>query len=211
VPTAAADLALASFAVRDVAPDDVLNIRSQPDSNSRLLGSIPPSATRIAGIGAATTVGATRWQRVRHGGTLGWVNARFLALDDSAPPEAPPVLATSKQSAVLAALTCFGTEPFWDIRFAPDGSASCGAMCEGPPGLRLANLRTNAQGEPESFELTSANRSIWLRAAMRKTGQCSDGMSDLLHLYEFEGVGAAGATFSGCCRNQRDAERGPRP
>jgi uncharacterized membrane protein len=207
---AAPELALAHFRVHDVAAGDVLNIRSQPDANARSLGGIPAGAARVEGIGGAAASGSTRWQRVRHGGTIGWVNARFLVPDESAAREGAPALAASKESAVLVPLTCFGTEPFWGIRFAADGSASCEAMCEGPPGLRLANLRTSPSGEPQTFDLLGPDSAVYLRAAMLETGQCSDGMSDLLHPYEFEAVRITGA-LSGCCRVQKDAEREPRP
>jgi len=68
----------ASFRVEGVAEDDVLNIRSQPDANARVLGAIPPQESHVEGMGAPTTVARSTWQRVRYGGVTGWVNARFL-------------------------------------------------------------------------------------------------------------------------------------
>jgi len=68
----------ASFRVEGVAADDVLNIRSQPDANSRVLGSIPPQERDVEGLGAPSTVARSTWQRVRYAGITGWVNARFL-------------------------------------------------------------------------------------------------------------------------------------
>jgi len=193
--------------VQGVAADDALNVRFTPDSSALVLASIPSSATQIEGIGAPTTVGTTRWQRVRHGGTIGWVNARFLAPDGGAPPAASTPSAEAK---VLVPLICFGTEPFWDLRFRADGSATCGAMCEGPPGLRLASLRTTPSGEPDTFDLLTADKRIYLRAAMRKTGVCSDGMSDFSYPYEFAGVGTPGS-LSGCCRRADEPPKERRP
>jgi uncharacterized membrane protein len=214
-PAATEPTAVTRFRVQGVAADDVLNIRSNPDSSSSLLGTIPAGATQLEGIGAPSVAGSTRWQRVRHGGTVGWVNARFLGPDDSAPPEAlptrpPPAGAKSANFALLAPLICFGTEPFWAIRFGADGSARCEEMCEGPPGLRIAQLKTTPSGDPESFDLLNADQSVYLRAALRRTGTCSDGMSDLSHLYEFTGVGAPGS-LSGCCRIEKAAAGEPRP
>jgi hypothetical protein len=76
----------ASFRVEGVAADDVLNIRSKPDANSRVLGSIPPQERRVEGLGAPTTVARSTWQRVRYAGVTGWVNARFLRANVAGPP-----------------------------------------------------------------------------------------------------------------------------
>jgi uncharacterized membrane protein len=199
----------AFFRVQGVASDDVLNIRSNPDSGSRLLGTIPAGASAVEGIGAPTVAGSARWQRVRHGGTIGWVNARFLSPDDAAGNGASPAAATPASRALLATLICFGTEPFWAIRFGADGSASFEAMGEVPAPSSVTQLRESASGDLESFDLLDAGRSVSLHAALRKTGRCSDGMSDLLHAYEFAGVGTPGALY-GCCRFD-EAQPAPRP
>jgi hypothetical protein len=56
-----------------------------------------PAASALA-MAAAPAPPAERWQRVRHGGTMGWVNARFLSgalsgccrLEKASPGEPPP-------------------------------------------------------------------------------------------------------------------------
>lgn len=209
-PAPASDGSPAFFRVQGVASDDVLNIRSNPDSGSLLLGTIPAGASPVEGIGAPTVAGSARWQRVRHGGTIGWVNARFLSPENAAGQGASSGGATPASLALLAPLICFGTEPFWAIRFGADGSARYEAMGEAPSPLSVARLRESASGDPESFDLRSADRSVYLRAAMRKTGRCSDGMSDLLHLYEFASVGTSGALY-GCCRVEQASPGEPRP
>jgi uncharacterized membrane protein len=40
---------------------------------------------------------------------------------------------------------------------------------------------------------------VYLRAAMQRTGKCSDGMSDESYTFEFVGVGTPGP-LKGCCR-----------
>jgi hypothetical protein len=90
VPARAADendgARVASFRVEGVAADDVLNIRSQPDANSRVLSSIPPQEKHVEGLGAPSTVARSTWQRVRYAGVTGWVNARFLRANIGSPP-----------------------------------------------------------------------------------------------------------------------------
>jgi uncharacterized protein YraI len=69
--------AATTFRVVNVASDDVLNIRSGPNSSSPIVGSIPPDGrgVRIAG----TCNG--RWCPVDFQGIRGWVNKQYLADD----------------------------------------------------------------------------------------------------------------------------------
>jgi uncharacterized membrane protein len=182
-----------SFSVVGVAEGDVLNMRSAPDPASAIVGSIPPNAPGIAAVGAPTQIAQTTWQRVSYGGNVGWVNARFLSSAASATPA---------QLAALEHLICFGNEPFWAVQFKTDGSATCEAMCEGPPGLRVANVSLTAQGEPQGFDLLDAEGGVFLSGVMRKTGKCSDGMSDNVHPYVFSSTGKPGP-YDGCCRDRR--------
>jgi uncharacterized membrane protein len=188
-----------SFSVVGVVPGDVLNLRSAPDASSALLGSIPPG-TEVIGVGTPTHVEQTTWQRVSYGGTVGWVNARFLKSNAGAPAANAPAPVTNLGA--LEPLICFGNEPFWGIQFQPNGSATCEAMCEGPPGLRVVNVSLTSSGEPRGFDLLDAQGALFLRGELRKTGKCSDGMSDNVHPYAFKGVGKRGP-FQGCCRDKR--------
>lgn len=83
------------FAVQGVAPTDVLNVREEPNPESRKVGEIPPDAAGIENLGCGAVVRGrfirdaeegvgTRWCRVRFGGTTGFVNARFLKEDEGA-------------------------------------------------------------------------------------------------------------------------------
>lgn len=122
----------------------------------------------------------------------------------AAPAAAPHVLATAPAAAQLAALEpliCFGNEPFWGVMFKADGSATCEAMCEGPPGLHVVNVSLAPGGDAQGFDLLDAQGGLFLRGVLRKTGKCSDGMSDNLHPYVFTGEGQRALT--GCCRDKR--------
>ena len=198
-----------SFSVVGVAEGDVLNMRSAPDPSSALVGSIPPGTTDVTGVGPPTPVEQTTWQRVSYGGIVGWVNTRFLKSNAGAPAVAPapstpagpgPVAGASLDA--LQPLICFGNEPFWAVQFKADGSATCEAMCEGPPGLRVVNVSLTPSGDLQGFDLLDAQGGMFLRAVMRKTGKCSDGMSDNLHPYVFTGAGKPGP-LEGCCRDKR--------
>jgi uncharacterized membrane protein len=101
----------------------------------------------------------------------------------------------------LEPLICFGNEPFWGVEFKADGSATCEAMCEGPPGLHVVNVSLAPSGDPQGFDLLDAQGGLFLRGVLRKTGKCSDGMSDSLHPYAFKAEGKRG--LEGCCRDRR--------
>jgi uncharacterized membrane protein len=196
-----------SFTVVGVAEGDVLNLRSAPDRSSALIGSIPRGSADVIGVGTPTQVEQTTWQRVRFGGIVGWVNARFLQAKGGAPAVASSAPARPGQASTvnldgLLPLICFGNEPFWGIQFKADGSATCEAMCEGPPSLRIANLSRTASGDPQGFDLLDAQGGLFLHGTLRRTGQCSDGMSDNVHPYVFTATGKRGP-LQGCCRDKR--------
>jgi uncharacterized protein YgiM (DUF1202 family) len=83
--------------VRGVANDDVLNIRSEPDSQSRKLGEIPPDGKCIKNLrcrGGLTlhefttlseeekkkiTIARPRWCYIEYKGIKGWVAGRYLS------------------------------------------------------------------------------------------------------------------------------------
>jgi len=205
------------FRVHGVAADDVLNVRSEPDPVAALAGTIPPTAQAVIGIGMPATVGNTTWQRVRYGGVEGWVNQRFLkasaaprsASPSGAAPALAPAAAASAPSTApsnsLQSIICFGDEPFWSIKFGADGSATCGEACKGPSGLRSANVSSAPNGDLQGFDLVDAKGDVFVSAVTRRTGKCSDGMSDDPYPYVFSGVGKPGP-LEGCCRVKRPDE-----
>jgi hypothetical protein len=73
----------ASYAVFNVAPKDVLNVRSKPNLAATTVGSIPPDAKGVRVTGSGVKVGRTRWVPVEygpieHGKINGWVNQNYL-------------------------------------------------------------------------------------------------------------------------------------
>ena len=67
--------------VIDIAPNDVLNMRELPTTQSRIVGLIPPDGRGLVATGEVEG----DWVFVRHGNVEGWVSRRFVA------PEAPPI------------------------------------------------------------------------------------------------------------------------
>jgi uncharacterized protein YraI len=85
------------WAVRNLAPHEVLNMRAQPDVAAPIVGTIPYGARGLANLGcrgaptlaewdkmserARRKAATQRWCRVRHLATEGWVRGTFLMED----------------------------------------------------------------------------------------------------------------------------------
>ncbi len=68
----------ASYAVFNVAGNDVLNVRAKPNERAEIAGAIPPKAKGIKVTGAGVKVGLARWVPISYHEVTGWVNQRFL-------------------------------------------------------------------------------------------------------------------------------------
>jgi uncharacterized protein YraI len=80
-PLAQAQDAIRTYRVVHVEGDDVLNIRTGPSGDSRIVGAIPPTGRGVALIGHCRT-----WCLVRYNGVSGWVYARHLAAEPAVAP-----------------------------------------------------------------------------------------------------------------------------
>ncbi|WP_066927333.1 SH3 domain-containing protein [Methylobacterium sp. CCH5-D2] len=67
--------------VIDTAPNDVLNVRENPTTDSRIVGVIPPDGRGLVPSGERNG----NWVFVRYRKVEGWVSKRFVY------PEVPPV------------------------------------------------------------------------------------------------------------------------
>lgn len=83
---AGAGLADQWWRVVNVAADDVLNMRAEPDPDTRIVGTIPPSADRVHSAGEDASYQGRRWLRVTYAGASGWVNTHFLSPTDAPDP-----------------------------------------------------------------------------------------------------------------------------
>lgn len=180
-----------------VADDDVLNIRADIDyiqdiSSAEVVGTIPHDADNVAVTGVSIDVNGAKWRQVVYGGTMGWVNARFLK-------------PTSLYLETPESLICGGTEPFWDLTINKDGGQYSTPVIEEPMQLTYQKF-TQGAGRTDLWGhyMGSADGALNVTAIVRYTEACIDGMSDLT--FDFEvlllELGARDAPIYGCCRIQ---------
>jgi hypothetical protein len=72
-----------AFMVVNVAPGDVLNVRTGPSVDFEVIGGLPPGSRGVTVTGACQS----RWCPVEHPSARGWVNSTYLAREE--PPAAP--------------------------------------------------------------------------------------------------------------------------
>ncbi len=180
----------ALYDVRDVAPDDVLNVRARPDARSAILDTLAHDAR---GIEIIATDESGRWGMIGLGESTGWVSLRYLA---RRPGQDPGTLPTP--------LHCFGTEPFWALAIGHAGEAGFSAPEEAERVLTLRWADTSANNGPAAFGLllvSEGAESLEAHAVIRRR-ICHDGMSDGAYGLGIDAIlsDAAGRSLiSGCC------------
>lgn len=183
-PVAAQDFP-ALYRVTGVSADDVLNIRTEPNARSEIIGGFTPDARGIEVIGLAPN---GRWGLVNAGEQTGWSSMRYLAREHG----------DSWREGNMA-LRCFGTEPFWSMPiFLPGHRAEFHS-----PGDGGFELVTEAGALPSTaYPPTLAIPFSGTRdgVAVLRTAVCSDGMSDRLYGLEAQLYWLGDrAGLSGCC------------
>lgn len=170
----------ALYDVYDVASDDVLNIRTEPNSTSEIIGALTPDAANIEVVGAQDG-----WALLNIGERSGWASMRYLAAASEQPSHGYPA-------------QCFGTEPFWSLINADEMIFELAG--EEPLRLDPADGGT-ASGYSGKFFALGENSEASLFAMIAREA-CNDGMSDRAFglsvdlLVTSEG---STALFSGCC------------
>lgn len=69
----------ATYAVVNVAPDDVLNVRARPDVAAPAVGKVPSYGIGVQIRQEGEQVRKSAWVPIRYGDLTGWVNRRYLA------------------------------------------------------------------------------------------------------------------------------------
>lgn len=191
----------ALYDVAGVAADDVLNIRTAPGADAEIIGTLAPDATDIEVI--RDNDGRGTWGLVNSGEGAGWVSLAYMARH---PGQWDGQFPKVRQ--------CFGTEPFWSMRFdepratftTPDREARDGLVS----GLFRAKGRRDRFAYDGSFFPDSAGELDFL--ATLRTEACSDGMSDRafgisVDLFLSGGSGPEqNGLYSGCCSIAPPAE-----
>jgi hypothetical protein len=77
------------YIVSGVESWDTLNIRSQPNHRSTIIGEIPANGSSINSTGQESGSGRSTWTKVTYNGVSGWVSKRYLATDYSFTAPAP--------------------------------------------------------------------------------------------------------------------------
>ncbi|KPQ06969.1 MAG: Bacterial SH3 domain [Rhodobacteraceae bacterium HLUCCA12] len=171
--------------VIDVAGNDVLNIRAEPDAGAPIVARLDPDAEGVEVVALSDN---SRWGLVNSQERHGWSSMRYLERETSGNWR------DGEQT-----LSCFGTEPFWRMPiFLPTHRAEFHAAGEG--GFELV---TETGALPTTrFPPTLAIPFSGTRDGMAvvRGDQCSDGMSDRLYGLEVQVYWRGDTTgLSGCC------------
>ena len=186
------------YAVRGVAANDVLNVRKDiagatDISSAPVVAKVPANARDVRGTGRTIMIGKARWHEIVYEGVTGWVNGRYLQdISTDTTSEPRPLL-------------CTGAEPFWSLDFTaspPRFKSPAGANGEEVHRMELIESR-HANGRPHIWSLTlESDAAKWMSTAvLKRTDQCSDGMSDFLYPFEVVFVSREGNwdVLHGCC------------
>lgn len=172
-----------SYFVSNVAADDVLNIRRDPNPQAEVIGSYPPFRLNVEVLD--TTADGT-WGRVGLGEGMGWVSMAYL--------EATP---DALDGTIPRPMSCFGTEPFWSLTMSARGD-EYHLLGDGALPLTLVAETTAVNGYLATFSQGSDNH----RTLIIQTLPCNDGMSDRAFGFRaslFNAVNGQNWVQSGCC------------
>lgn len=181
--TAAAQDLPAAFAVKDVAAEDVLNIRAAPNALADVVGKIAPFAMNVEVL-EITTDGT--WGLVGLPEGNGWVSIRYLD---------PMPLPDTGQ--VVRPLSCFGTEPFWSVSLYLRG-----AEFHSPDTGAVPMSVMHEAVAPSGFLFTLEEGPTLDRTLIVTREGCSDGMSDRRFGFAvrmFKEAPDGNEILSGCC------------
>ena len=143
--------------VQDVAADDVLNIRAEPDAASDIIGAFGPYDINVEVLRQQDG-----WGFVGTGEGAGWVSMRYLSPN---PPAA---------GSVPRPLACHGTEPFWNLTLYPRGAE----YNELGSGERRELTLTRESVADNGLLIEAQDGPTRTRTLAINALPCNDGMSD---------------------------------
>lgn len=174
----------ALYDVIDVASNDVLNIRAEPSATSPIIGALAPNASGVEIVRLDDT---GRWARVRAAEQMGWASTRFLAL------------VPRQGDGFGQGLTCFGTEPFWTLRYSPFEPSALTLLGDSRFAFDLA-FPQQAQGRTDVYGLSGSGTAAEMAGILQRQ-MCTDGMSDIEYALSLNLILRAqdDLVFAGCC------------
>ena len=167
--------------VTGVASDDVLNLRAAPSAEASIIGELAHDRRDVEII---STDDSGRWGQVNVGEGTGWAALRYLEPQ----PQGDYVLTRN--------LTCFGTEPFWNLSIVQGATASLSTPDGDGPAMSVGLLQ-RAAGRLDRFSLHGDG----LVAAIRRQA-CDDGMTDRAYGLDVDlihGTPDGPQHLTGCC------------
>lgn len=201
------DTQKAHFRVVRVDSNDVLNMRIVPDPYAAKVGAIPPDARGIEATGRTAKRGDYIWREIMYRDVTGWVNSHFLVRDRAQSAGAPPQIdpeaeitgSTSGTSVFLEPLSCAGTEPFWGMLL-KGRETVLDSLADGPLQIDLSPARQSPQMSTAwAIDARTKAENKPVSIIIRRTNQCSDGMSDIIFPYETFITISGGPFYAGCC------------
>ncbi|MBK8452682.1 MAG: SH3 domain-containing protein [Thiofilum sp.] len=177
----------APFNVYTVNASDGLNLRAEPSANAEIRYNFP-KGTQVISNGTEKKVGSATWVQVHFYNFEGWVNKKYLT----------PTMNLNRLGATTSKATerlqCSGTEPFWGFKF--NGKTVQGESMKDDTKYRTTVTKRSATRD-QTTTVVEAGKLAFL---IQKTGQCSDGMSDIVYPYAVEVMLPNKTFLSGCCR-----------
>jgi uncharacterized membrane protein len=173
----------ASYSVKGVAANDVLNIRAEASTTAEIIGEIGPYDLNIEVLGLSPD---GKWGQIGKPEGNGWVSMTFLDPMESEDPHL-----------VQRPLSCLGTEPFWSISLYPRG-AEYNSPETGAVPMTVTHEAVAAEGFfVQMEEGPTVNRSLMITREI-----CSDGMSDRIFGFAtrlFTEAPDGNEALRGCC------------
>ncbi|WP_108483833.1 peptide-binding protein [Oceaniglobus ichthyenteri] len=163
-----------------VTPDDVLNVRAGPSSDTPIIATLAPDAVDIELIAPND---AYTWALVNAGEQSGWVSLRFMQRQPG-----------QWLGAIPKVRSCYGTEPFWGLTLTDAGTFTFDRAGEGAQtGHVLSVLASENRRDRYAMSLSSSGA-----AAVLSYAACNDGMSDRQFGITVDLL-INGSFVSGCC------------
>lgn len=170
------------YAVSGVAAGDMLNIRAEPSARAPILGKLAPDAINVEVTGHSAD-GA--WAQINAGEGSGWVATRYLSLSGS----------SWENGRLPEGLSCFGTEPFWDLRVA-EGALQLQSPDQGRQSFAISSISDRGFREDRLRAVEAGDATVVIFPQ-----DCSDGMSERSYALQVVVSLRTGdrPVLSGCC------------